>query len=265
LIFLLSFFSGVERPEPVVISPWLRIALLTLWLGGMFTIVANRERWKARAHPERPARIMAAILLLDQIVLYAWQFGSGYFNLPVSLPLYHCRISVPFLILDLLFGVKALRSIWIYWGLLGSVFAMGFMDLYRFDFPHYTNFQFFIVHILLGWVIIYTIFVLDYRFDRKNLVKTLVVTLVYNVFLIGINAWGNGSFIPYRGALYNYGYVTLPPPSLHEVVLSMWPGLYYIIMLLGYEVLILIQYGFGRVLNRVADREAEQRAGEGNA
>jgi len=250
--FFRSFFYGVERAEPLAIPSILRIALLLLWLGVMVMIFINRKRLMARENPFLLARIGAIVLFVDQIVLYSWQVFSGYFNVQMSLPLYHCRIAVPLIILDVIFGVKILRSIWIYWGALGSLFAMAFMDLYRFDFPHYTNFQFFIVHLLLGWMICYAVFVLNYQFDKKGLRLVLIVTLAYNIGLIFFNAACNGTFTASADLLFNYGYMVLPPAPLTNLALSFPPYVFYAIMLIGYEAMILLLYAFGRGLNRIS-------------
>lgn len=261
--FFQSFFYGVENEDPLVIPLPLMIGLLLLWIGVMVLIVLYRKRLMAQKNPMCLAKIAAMVLLVDQVVLYLWQFLSGYFNLEMSLPLYHCRIAVPILVLDLIFGFTMLRSIWIYWGFLGSVFAMGFMDLYRFDFPHYTNFQFFIVHITLGWIIFYTIFVLGYRFDKEGLKRTLVVTLIYNIVMILFNAVMNGGFIAREDSLYNYGYMLFPPGPLKDLVLSFPPFVFYFIMLGGYELLIYLLYLGGRALNRISDRNGESQVVHG--
>ena len=219
----------------------------------------SRDRLSKLRNPDRIAKAMGVILLVDQVVLYSWQFISGYFNLELSLPLYHCRIAVPLLILDLVFGVKVLRPIWIFWGALGTIFSMIFMDLYRFDFPHYTNFQFFIVHLLLGWAICYVVFVLDYQFEKKGLKLALIVTFVYNVFLILFNAAFNGTFIAHAELKFNYGYLLFPPESLKDFVLSFPPFLYYLIMLIG-TALDLLLYAFGRFLNKVCARKQTHAA-----
>ncbi len=250
-----KLFSGVERAEAVSIPSILKLSILLLWLGVMAAIFLNRNRLKTMRKPFSLAKIGAMVLLVDQIVLYSWQVFSGYFNFEMSLPLYHCRIAVPLLILDLIFGVKILRSIWIYWGALGSVFAMAFMDLYKFDFPHYTNFQFFIVHLLLGWIICYVIFVLDYRFEKKGLKFALIVTFIYNVGLILFNALCNGTFIASEGLKFNYGYMVLAPPPLTKLALTFPPFVYYAIMLVGYELMILLLYAVGRGLNKMSDRK----------
>lgn len=255
--FLQGFFYGVENKDPLVIPLPLKLTILLVWLGVMVLIVVFRKRLSGLKNPYRIAKIAAVILLVDQAMLWSWQFLSGYFNFELSLPLYHCRIAVPLLILDLVFGVKILRSIWIYWGLLGSVFAMGIMDPYRFDFPHFTNFQFFVVHMLLGWIVIYTISVLGYRFDKKGLKLTLIVTLIYNISLIFFNAAFNGTFIARGDLLYNYGYMLYAPEPLKDFTLSFPPFVFYFIMLIGYELLILLLYVIGRAINNISDRNGQ--------
>lgn len=251
--FLAGFFSGVERANPVIIPTPLRFGLIALWIAVMVLFYIYRHWLAQMKNPYRLVKVMGIILLIDQIILYGWQFFSGYFNLEMSLPLYHCRIAIPLLILDIVFGIKVLRPIWIYWAALGSIFSMAFMDLYRFDFPHYTNFQFFIAHILLGWVISYVIFVLDYRFDKKGLKVALSVTLIYNIALILINAAFNGTFIASADLSYNYGYVVFAPEPLTTLSLSVPTYLYYLIILVGYEALILLLFGLGRLLNKAGD------------
>lgn len=255
MTFLSKFFYGVENPDPVVIPFPLMLLILGVWIGVMVLIVLNRRSLSSLKNPVLPARLIALFLLLDQVTLYLWQFLSGYFNVELSLPLYHCRIATPLLILDLVFGVTALRSIWIYWGFIGSFFSMAFMDLYRFDFPHYTNFQFFYVHLALGWLVFYAVFALGYRFEKKGLKFVLVTTLIFNLGLIFFNALLNGSFIARPDSPFNYGYMLFPPGPLKDLVLTFPPLVFSLIMLLGYELLILLLYAGGRALNRINGRQ----------
>ncbi len=260
--FFQSFFYGVENPQPLELSFAFNLTMILIWLGVILLIVLFRKRLSQLKNPARIAKIMATILLVDQVALYLWQFLSGYFNVELSLPLYHCRICVWLLILDILFGFKGLRSIWIYWGFLGSFFAMAFMDLYYFDFPHYTNFQFFIVHYLLGWMIFYVIFAMDYRFEKKGLKQALIVTTLYNLGLIIFNGLCNGSFIADQNTLFNYGYMSFPPGGLKDLALSFPPLVFNLLMLIGYDLLILLLYLGGRALNRLNDRTRQKKEAE---
>ncbi len=256
--FFEHFFYGVERSQPVDIPLPLMIGLMLLWIGVMVLIVIFRKRLASQKNPGLIARAAAIVLLVDQVILYAWQFLSGYFNLELSLPLYHCRICVWLLILDLVFGMKVLRTVWIYWAFLGSIFSMAFMDLYKFDFPHYTNFQFFIVHILLGWLVFYVIYALDFRFERKGLKIALIATTLFNLGLILFNAACNGSFLTTGDMLFNYGYMSYPPGPLKDFALSFPPFTFNLLMLIGYDLLILLLYAGGRALNRISDRNGRR-------
>ncbi|HPX93050.1 MAG TPA: TIGR02206 family membrane protein [Bacillota bacterium] len=259
--FFQHFFYGVERAEDVDVPLPLKIALMALWIGVMVLIVVYRRQLAAQKNPGLIAKIVALFLLADQVVLYLWQFLSGYFNVELSLPLYHCRICVWLLILDLVFGMKALRTIWIYWAIIGSFFSMAIMDLYKFDFPHYTNFQFFYVHITLGWIVFYAIYALGYRFDKKGLKTALIATTVYNLGLILFNAACNGTFITTGDMLFDYGYMSYAPGGLKDFTLSFPPFTFNLLMLIGYDLLILLLYLGGRALNRISDRNGlEEKA-----
>ena len=92
--FFQHFFYGVERAEDVDVPLPLKIALMALWIGVMVLIVVYRRQLAAQKNPGLIAKIVALFLLADQVVLYLWQFLSGYFNVEQSLPLYHCRNCV---------------------------------------------------------------------------------------------------------------------------------------------------------------------------
>lgn len=255
--FFQHFFYGVERSEDVNVPLPLMIGLIALWIGVMVLIVVYRKQLAAQKNPGFIARIAAILLMVDQIVLYLWQFLSGYFNVELSLPLYHCRICVWLLILDLVFGMKVLRTIWIYWAIIGSFFSMAFMDLYKFDFPHYTNFQFFFVHIILGWLVFYAVYAMGYRFDKRGLKIGLIATTLYNLGLILFNAACNGTFLTKGDMLFNYGYMSYPPGGLKDLALSFPPFTFNLLMLVGYDVLIFLIYLGGRGLNRISDRNGQ--------
>lgn len=161
--------------------------LLIVWLGGMVSIFFARHRLRRGQAGRRLSLLLATILLLDQLVLYGWQFGSGYFSLGMSLPLYHCRLAVPLMIIGIYSGNRLCKQLALYWGMLGTMTAMILPDLYAFHWPHYTNIQFFLVHILLGWLVAYLIFVERPSFTVRALGHVLGFTLVFNLLICGVN------------------------------------------------------------------------------
>ncbi|NLB28152.1 MAG: hypothetical protein GX819_04305, partial [Clostridiaceae bacterium] len=68
--FFQHFFYGVERSHDVDVPLPLKIALMALWIGVMILIVVFRKQLAAQRNPVRIAKIAAAVLLVDQVVLY---------------------------------------------------------------------------------------------------------------------------------------------------------------------------------------------------
>ena len=97
--FLLSFFSGVEREHPVIVPLPLKIGLYVLWFGVMVLIFVFRHCLSRLKKPERIAKAMGVILLVDQIVLYSWQFSPAISILNRAFP-FPLSYTVPLLILD---------------------------------------------------------------------------------------------------------------------------------------------------------------------
>lgn len=194
------------------------IGILAVYIIGIITISKGDCGLKDEKKNRNFLKTMAIILLVDQIVLYIWQFASGYFKLEVSLPLYHCRVSVWFLIIGVLFDDSLLKTLGIYWGSVGSIVAMILVDLYDFSFPHYTNFQFFIVHILMGWIIADMLFVQGFTPSKDDDKKTIIFTNLYNIFLIAFNVIMNKK---YKNV--NYGYMLHMPGNKNVEASNLHP------------------------------------------
>lgn len=182
--FFKTFFRGNEDGYIFPMYGKVHILMLAIFFVGIYFIYKGYLGIKDEKRNNKFMNTMLAILFIDQIVLYAWQIGSGYFNWEMSLPLYHCRICVWFLIIGIYFDKPVVKTIGLYWGALGSLLAMLVPDLYDFSFPHYTNIQFFIVHILMGWVISDLIFRKKYIPGKNENIKALIFTNFFNLALI---------------------------------------------------------------------------------
>ncbi|MDO5027257.1 MAG: TIGR02206 family membrane protein [Tissierellia bacterium] len=240
--FLKYFFRSQQDDfvfEQFGPAHWL---LLLFYILGMAFIIKKSFGIDEKKNNKKFLAIMAKILLIDQIVLYSWQFGSGYFRLDLSLPLYHCRLAVWALIIGILLDDRMSKIIGAYLGFLGSTVAMSLPDLYSFAFPHYTNIQFFLVHILMGWIVVDFIFV-EGLFVRKNELKRVLMILnSFNIFLLLFN-------ISLR-KIYediNYGYLLRPPVSVEKVIPT---ELYIIAVFVLFNLVILLFYKLFNCLNR---------------
>ncbi len=201
---LAYFFRGVEDTFEFRMFTPIHISLLLVWILGIVLIFKYIDKLKKY----KVLQDLGIILLIDQFILYSWQFGSGYFNIEQSLPLFHCRMAVWLIIISIFTNNRRTKAVGMYWGMAGTLVGMLLVDLYHFSFPHYTNFQFFIVHLALGYVAAY--YIADgYVFTKKDLITTIKFTNLYNFLTILLNLL----LVKYYPQV-NYGYLMQLPPSL---------------------------------------------------
>lgn len=207
--FMNYFFRGKEDGFVFDKYGTIHIVILIAFLTVAYLIINKKFNLNIASTNNKLLKTFASIILIDQIVLYLWQFGSGRFSFDISLPLYHCRIAVFFLIFAVFTKIKFFKVMTIFWGFFGSLFALTLPDLYAYNFPHYTNFQFFIVHLILGWVVADLLFVENVSLNKKDLRNVLVFTNIFNLFLICFN------FIlkPVYSRI-NYGYMIAMPGGM---------------------------------------------------
>lgn len=185
--FLRDFFRAKEDGFIFPMYGKIHILILIIFIIGIYIIYKGYFGLKRKETNRKFINILLFILLIDQIILYLWQVGSGYFNWAMSLPLYHCRICVWFLIIGIYFENSFFKTLGLYWGALGSTLAMLVPDLYNFSFPHFTNIQFFVVHVLMGWVITDLIFREKYIPNKSDNIKSIYFTNLFNIVLIMFN------------------------------------------------------------------------------
>lgn len=240
--FLRYFFRSQEDGYIFRQYGGYHIILLLIYILGMALIITKSFGIEEKNKNDKFLKLLAAILLLDQIILYAWQFASGYFRMDMSLPLYHCRLAVWLLIAGIFTDDRLVKILGAYMGFMGSSIAMIIPDLYNFSFPHYTNIQFFLVHILMGWVVVDFIFVEKLFVKKEELKKVLFITNSFNVFLLAFNMYLRPTFNE-----VNYGYILSPPANLPVEV----PGyLYVVIVFILFNFIVLLLYRFFNSMSR---------------
>lgn len=243
------FFRGVEEGvypfQPYGPTHFL---LIGLWLAGIILLFHYRETLHRTGWAKKLRIGLAAFLLIDQVVLNTWNIASGHFHIEMGLPFYPCRIAVILLSIACLFEADWAWPIGCTWGLMGSVAGTVMADPYQFVFPHYTNFQFFFVHIGMLWLILL-------RCAEK--MHTTSKTGLKNMFLINnlfvFVSWIANLILNGMGHNANYGYLVEPP----EFIMGILPGrnyMYTLLMLLLYNVFsYVLLVGSGVVLSKYYD------------
>lgn len=158
-------------------------------------------------------KILGYTMIITQTVIYIWFVWSKTFTIQESLPMYSCRLVILFYIYDIFVGNKYIKKVSIYWGLMGGILAMCVPDLYPYNFPHITNFHFFIFHYCILIAATFYIVVDDVKLTKKDLIYTLKFTLIYNICLLIFNLLIS---IPYPVA--NYGFLVNPPAVIANLV-----------------------------------------------
>lgn len=177
-----NFFRG--DPSDFSLDIFGRVHLLFLFIAliGVFYLVENREELKGK---KKFKNLIIYTLLTQQALLYIWYSRSGYFSIEESLPLYNCRLAIIALVLGEFFGRERLKSIGMYWGLMGAILALLVPVLDPFGYDHFTFYSFFIGHIFLLWGSLYLILVEEKEVDDRSLKEIWIFTNIYHtvVFL----------------------------------------------------------------------------------
>lgn len=182
------FFRGVPDGYVFKIFSLTHLFILGFTLLGIFTIVKNRDVIRSNEKSMKGWKtVLISLILMQQGILYLWYIFSGYFSIQESLPLYNCRVAMISIAFGLLLNNRTLKYIGCYWGILGGIVALTMVNLDPFRFPHYTFVSYFLGHIVLLWSLVFIIIIEQMEFNRSTLKKIIVITNVYNVFILLFN------------------------------------------------------------------------------
>lgn len=206
--------------------------MLLLGAGGVFLIYKKRERLRSWIGLRY---VLGAGLLLVQLLLYAWFWTGDAGFRAAGWPLYHCRIAELAMLLALFGGFRFAKTIAIYLGGYGAVFALLIPIMEPYAFPHVTNLAYFLAHLLMLWTVAFLIFVDEYRFSGRSLLQAVVFLNLLNLLILLAN--------PLLGM--NYAYFSFSP--IFTEFFAAWPrGLYLGFLMLLYNLLLCLTFFLGR-------------------
>lgn len=230
------FFRAVEDGRFFKMFSPVHLVILGVFILGIYLLFHFRKQIKENY--SFLGKILGTLLILDQVAFYTWQIASGYFNLRESLPLFHCRQAALVLGIGLLFSFRPAQVLGVFWGLMGSVLALLFTDMYPFTYPHFTNFQFFHLHMVMGWAVSYILFTKDYKFTPGAMKKVLLYTAFYNVVLFIFNTWMTKG----TGLDYNYGFLRHLPLGLMKYLDWLPSILFPVLVIIAFSLVLYLIY-----------------------
>ncbi len=215
------------------------LLLIALMVFGCYFIIKHSA--EIRNNPILSKKIkngLFYILLIEQIFFYGWYLFSGVFSFAESLPLYSCRVAMICVLIGFPFNSRKAKAICIYWGIFGGVLAMVYPVLDPYYFPHFTNFTYFVGHLVLLWSAFVFLFVDRYHFTKKD----------YHYVLAFINIFLTIAFIVDLLSGGNYSYL-VEAPFLTEIFGKLPLLVYTAMVFAAYNLLVFIIYRFGKKLN----------------
>ncbi len=169
----------------------------------LIALMVIMHKYKNKFNPKIFRVVTMIVLFTDRVIMFYWYYTSGVLSLKESLPLYTCRTAVYLLLIYFITKNKFIKNVAVHWSIFGGILAFIYPFLFAYKFPHYTNFSFFIYHmllILLGYsIVVYD----DYKFTYSGFKDVAIFTGIYLIlvrFIVINNVPGS-----------NYAYLRFSP------------------------------------------------------
>ncbi len=211
-----DFWTAQEASPPSIGYGWRLLLLFSLWVLALLTKSFRKQPlYKG---------FFFSLQVLQIVALYSWYLAYR-FPLSISLPLYHCRLSM--------FGVlllpdrSPLKQYFATMGIVGTILAFVYPILDNYAFPHLTFFTFFLGHLALY---VNSLLHLSKTEDGKaglSVGKIVGYTLLINIVLVAVNQLTGG----------DYGFLRHPPVIGGHSIISN-----YIVVSMGLSALLVFTH-----------------------
>lgn len=236
---LAYFFRGVSDGYHLVIGSPIHLLIASVCFLSVIMLISRRKYFAAHSvHEQRFRFLLASVLAAIEVIYYLWSILSGAFTVSNSLPLYTCNAVLLTAVIAFLFDNRFCRAITVYWGVY-TLAAILIPLMEEYSFPHITNFLFFITHTLLLWAVCVIVVFEEYSFSSHDLRKVLAFTTVFLVIVYFIDQL--------LGA--NYAFFFNAPFTV-SIVAALSPPIYSLLVIGGYDLLIVFIYMLGRVYRK---------------
>ncbi len=194
---------------------------------------------------------LAAILLVNESLWHWWNYSIGQWTVQTMLPLHICSVFVFLCAFMLVTKNRPVYEFAYFLGIGAATQALLTPDAGQYGFPHFRFFQVIVSHGAIVTAAVYMTLVEGYRPTWKSLLRVIIGTNIYMVF-VGVVNYLLGS---------NYMFIAHKPetPSLIDM-LGPWP--WYILGLeaIGFTVGLLLYLPFAIRDWRAGRVQAKERA-----
>lgn len=227
-----DFFESYLFSFRYFVLGFISLALCTLYFLFIRKIKSKNYSIKAKGIL---MHVFCLILLIVNVVYYVWQFLSS--DIRTFLPLYHCRIVIIIFLIyyfspsNLIAKTESIVNSAIFISIYGYFISLIFADVEKYAFPHFTNFIFYINHLLAFLLGILYIAMRKTKISFFSFIKTSIFMNLLNFMIIGVNFILNA----------NYAYL-LQAPFFKSLFVTLPLPLYTLLVLIAYESLLVIAY-----------------------
>jgi len=194
------------------------IGVLVVFIVGVWFLYMGKYRWNEKQQ-WRYAIVFASTLYFLQLFKTFIRIFLGNFNASTDLPLELCNMIPLLMIIALVYRSRMLFSIIFFWIMAGTIQA-NITPTLKNVFPHYEWIRYWAIHTGLPILAIYTFYVLGYRYNFKDIVRSALGMNVIAAIIYVVNIFLDS----------NYMYlVHKPPPGTVYDILGPWP--WYIVSL----------------------------------
>lgn len=166
-------------------------AVVGMFFIGLLFLYVGKYKWNSH-QKWRNAIIVCAFVYSSQILKVFIKLGVGDFDITTDLPLHLCNLLPLFMLIGLIKKSKLILSVLFFWILAGTAQA-NITPTLSDAFPHYEAFRYWLIHMGLPILAVYTFYVLGMRFTFKDAVRSalclnLLAAVMYPInILLGSN------------------------------------------------------------------------------
>ncbi len=186
-------FGPEDKPLELFSTP--HLAAIALILLSCAALLLFRKKLQKEPTGYRFGIILAVIISVQQMLLYAWYTCSGEWSLSRTLPVQLCDISLFLCVPVLATRNKYLSELLYFWGLGGATQAILTPDMGGYTFPHFVFYQFFLGHGLIVLTCLFLVLVCRFRPTFQSVIRTFIITNLYAAVILPVNALTGGNYL----------------------------------------------------------------------
>jgi len=178
-----NFFAGIGNTTFTMFGS-IHIALIVNLVVLAVLMYIYRDKLRDIKHQQTIRYVLGTILLINMIIYYLGMYFTGVLSLKNNAPIHICFLT-NFAISYILFtDNKKFYSYIYYLTFLGPLPAIIWTNLH-YTFDTYVFYQFIISHHFMLLVSLYILLVLNYKVEKKDMLKSISIILIY-LLLINI-------------------------------------------------------------------------------